>query len=276
MHQRDRRSGQVIVLAMLLIFGSKPLYAHLQPVKQAVQIEFVSDSGQILRQFAVSSNASEYRAFLEAVDGKNYSIRVRNRTGNRIGLVAAVDGRNIISGRKSHLKASEPLYVLAPYASATYRGWRTSENQVHRFYFTDQNNSYAGAFGDFSAMGVAAVAVFQEKRDQDLSYEQRLYDGQDRPAQSEASPAAPADRARESLTQPGTGFGSKDWSPAVRVAFRPQQHPIAKYFVKYEWRESLCAKGIIRCDQERNRFWPDAQTNQAIQGEFAPYPPVLW
>jgi hypothetical protein len=48
---------------------------------------------------------------------------------------------------------------------------------------------------------------------------------------------------------------------------------MSRSFIKYEWPETLCRKGIA-CDDEyprerrhRNRFWPDDG-----QG-FAPYPP---
>jgi hypothetical protein len=36
--------------------------------------------------------------------GENYSIVIRNNTPERIGVVIAVDGRNIITGEKSFLK----------------------------------------------------------------------------------------------------------------------------------------------------------------------------
>ena len=78
------------------------------------------------------------RAYLEAERGRNYGVRVHNYTGGRIGLDVAVDGRNIISGRESHLSTKEPRYVRGPREQATYDGWRTSDTNVHRFVFTDE------------------------------------------------------------------------------------------------------------------------------------------
>ena len=64
----------------------------------------------------------------------------------------------------------------------------------------------------------------------------------------------------------GTGFGEGQYSPTVRVAFDPERKPVQKTLVKYEWRETLCRKGIINCGQEgRNRLWDE--------GEYAPFPP---
>jgi hypothetical protein len=52
----------------------------------------------------------------------------------------------------------------------------------------------------------------------------------------------------------------------VRVAFDPEPAPVQKTLIKYEWREVLCKKGILRCGQETgNRLWDD--------DAYAPFPP---
>jgi len=129
-----------------------------------VEIEVISDNRGELRQYSARSGNKKQRAYIAVRDGERYSIRVRNRTGGRIGVVIAVDGRNIISGTKSWLKRKESKYVLGPWESAEYEGWRTSRKRVNRFYFTDVDDSYADAWGDHSAMGVIAVAVYREKQ----------------------------------------------------------------------------------------------------------------
>ena len=102
--------------------------------------------------------------YVEAVKGSRYSIQVTNRSGGRIGVVIAVDGRNIISGKKSDLKRNEQMYIVGPYESNTFEGWRTGMDRTNRFYFTDASDSYAEkVFADASAMGTIALAVFREK-----------------------------------------------------------------------------------------------------------------
>ena len=103
-----------------------------------------------------------YKAYLEAAKGLNYSGQIRNRSNERIGVVFAVDVRNVISGDRSNLSPNERMYVLGPYQQESYEGWRTGKNRVNRFYFTDEGDSYAGAWDDYSAMGVIAVAAFRE------------------------------------------------------------------------------------------------------------------
>jgi len=129
-----------------------------------VEIEVIGDRGRSLSEYPLESEDRPgiYKAYLEAKRGQNYSIQIRNRTNQRVGVVVAVDGRNIISGARSELRSDERMYVLGPYQKETYEGWRTGKNRVNRFYFTDAGDSYSGAWGDYSAMGVIAVAAFRE------------------------------------------------------------------------------------------------------------------
>ena len=102
--------------------------------------------------------------YLEAVKGQRYSIQVTNKSDRRIGIVIAVDGRNIIDGKKSDLRRNERMYIIGPYGTNTFEGWRTGMDRTNRFYFTEQSDSYAEkVFADASAMGTIALAVYREK-----------------------------------------------------------------------------------------------------------------
>jgi hypothetical protein len=171
-----------------------------------------------------------------------------------------VDGRNIISGTKSWLKNSERMYILGPYETGEYRGWRTSSDRVNRFYFTDAADSYASAFGDKSAMGVIALAVFPEREryippapSADISRERS---GATTPHAPQVK-RSPTDSALESA---GTGFGRDDYSPSRLVAFDPEPRAIETILIKYEWRSTLCRRGIISCETPLpppNRLWEE-------------------
>lgn len=266
----------LILASVLSLVIHETVPAHVIHHTNDIQVDIVTDTGRVLPVYRQSSSEiNTFRAYLEAVYGKNYGINIHNRTGNRIGLVIAVDGRNIISGQKSQLKASEQMYILGPHEYGNFEGWRTSTRKIHRFYFTDEGDSYAGAWDDYTAMGVIAVAVFPEKKyDRPLHYDQsesRRKIG--RPGAVPQSPSAGANeksaRADADLeSQPGTGFGNQKYSRVRVVKFDPVRIPSSRYFLKYEWRETLCDKGIIHCGINRpsNRFWPD-------EGGFTPYPP---
>ena len=139
-------------------------FALASQAHPSLEIELIADDGSVFPLYALATSSSRIqRAYLQAVYGSNYSIRVRNNSRFRRGLVITVDGRNIISGEKSDLKADERMYILEPWQSASYRGWRTSNKRINRFFFTAVDESYADAFGDRSAMGVIAIAAFNQK-----------------------------------------------------------------------------------------------------------------
>jgi hypothetical protein len=226
----------------------------------AVEVQIRSEGGRMLPLYPVAARSPNRKVYVEAVKGDHYSIIVRNLLNRRVGVVVAVDGRNIISGRQSWLRNEERMYILDPYGAGEFKGWRTSLESINRFYFTDAADSYAAAFHDESAMGVIAVAVYPEverRRDADLS--QAVPKSEQR--------AAPS--AKPEGESAGTGFGREEHSPARLVAFEPEPAAAQKVFIKYEWRSTLCRQGIISCGKTRpprNRLWDD--------GEFAPPPPV--
>ena len=112
-----------------------------------VEVEVVNDGGRPYPQYPLDGRrgSSVFKAYVEAVRDQKYSVRIRNRGNQRIGVVIAVDGRNIISGDRSNLRPDERMYVLGPHQQETYEGWRTGKNRVNRFYFTDAGDSYSGA-----------------------------------------------------------------------------------------------------------------------------------
>lgn len=272
--------------------------AHYRPTPKDVTVEIVDENGATFTQVPVKQTSKAFRAYLQAERDARYRIRVTNRSGQRVGLVVAVDGRNIINGARSDLQNTEPMYILAPYGTQEYGGWRSSLADVHEFYFTEWPNSYAEAFGDRSARGVIAVAIYKEKamsredgqalwREQE---QQRELAKRERAGSAAAADAEPGDSAaaasppmadsraensagerresKASVTQaePGTGYGDRREERAVRVAFDAESRVSSRIFLKYEWRETLCRKGVLDCSQPENRFWPDALS-------FAPPPP---
>ena len=237
------------ILAMLFV----PVHAGYY--NQMVDVSVVSDHDGQLNKYPVSSGYNKEKAYIMAKKGHSYGIKIRNKTANRIGVVVAVDGRNIISGKKSYLNKNERMYILDPFESATYTGWRTGRNQVNRFYFTKAKHSYAAAFGDHTAMGVIAVAAFEEKHYYKKHHKKHHTN---------------KPRNRRHSKKPGTGFGEEQYSPVVKVHFEAKHQAGFKSYLKYEWKHTLCKKGIISCHKhqygkkDHNRFWED--------DDYAPYP----
>ena len=284
------------LLSLVALFAVPQLMAEHNDYRYTnnqniVDIDVVSDYGRQLKQYPVNNrNSSVQRAYLEAKDGKSYGIKVKNKSNERIGLVIAVDGRNIISGKKSYLKSNERMYILNPYQRSTYKGWRSSKNRVNEFYFTDVPDSYAErTFGDTSAMGVIAVAVFKEKNGRWYQERENDYDAYSgrrdyknksdkRANPSSKSRSAPESQAQkngsyesEALDEAGTGYGDDRYAPTRRVQFTAKRKPAVKHIIKYEWKETLCEIGVATCGRPKrsnNRLWDNAR-----YGQYAPPPP---
>ena len=237
-------------------------------VGDTVEVRVRYDSGRELPLYPVAGRNGERKAYLEAVRGEQYTIHVRNRLNRRVGVVVAVDGRNIISGKKSWLKNTEQKYILDPYGEGSFKGWRANLERVNRFYFTDVPDSYAAAFKDESAMGVIALAVYPEMPppvplpETFTPYLSPLAPKvENKSMMKDTSAAARSESA-------GTGYGREEYAPARTVAFDPEPRPAERVFLKYEWHATLCRKGVISCGgtstKPRNRFWDEG---------FAPPPP---
>ncbi len=230
-----------------------------------VRIEIVDANGQVFREIPVNTRDGALRSYLQAEKGARYQVRVRNTTGERLGLVIAVDGRNIISGAKSQLARSEPMYVLDAWSTQDYAGWRANLSAINEFYFTEWSDSYAEAFGDRSARGVIAVAVYGEVAPPRPVYQP--YEERERSADSAGAPSANAPPSAERRSESaGTGYGDRRIDHAVQVEFLARSNADSRHFIKYEWRETLCRKHLVECG-EKNRFWDESTLG------YAPPPP---
>jgi hypothetical protein len=264
----------ILILILTQMFLPLASFAMQRDSASDIHIDFVSDDGRVYSVHEIERKGSSRRAWLEAVNGENYSVRVFNNSNQRVALLIAIDGRNIISGRKSNLSHTERMYVLNSGQSARYDGWRTSNRKVNQFFFTTIDNSYAEAWQDRSAMGVIAVAVFKEFQTyKPLAQiaEPEFYERSDSTRESEmVSGKAESSRVfKKQKQQAGTGFGQERVSHAELVKFEPLKTATSKSFFKYEWRDSLCQKRVIDCSvKNTNRFWPEEDSFR-----YAPYPP---
>ncbi len=227
-----------------------------------VSVEIVGPDGGTFREIPLNSRDGALRSYLAAEKGARYEVRVRNTSGERLGIVIAVDGRNIINGRRSELSAAEPMYVLDAWGLQSYAGWRASLEAINEFYFTDWKDSYAEAFGDRTARGVIAIAVYREVSPPAAVYQPDAKESRDRAADGQPANSAPPAAERSA----GTGYGDRRVDRAVRVEFVAQSNPQSRHFIKYEWRETLCRKRVMECG-EPNRFWDESTLG------FAPPPP---
>ena len=217
------------------------------------------------------------RLYLQAFKGRAYSLVVHNRSGERVGVLIAVDGLNVVNGERTSLAAGEPMYILGPWETATIRGWRTSLDNVRQFVFVDEERSYASrtdqANGD---MGWIRVLSFRENRPLawgGIDEPRRALDRDERSKAQAATPeagapqktaprdqtAAPETRAQNDVAPqskenfPGTGWGDQRYDPVRRVEFNAERYATDHLVLRYEYESGLRALGIFP-DRGR-RLW---------------------
>ena len=183
-----------VLLTALFIGWVIPVFACAHVEKQNLtELRIVSDSGEEFPKYRTYPRFRQEGNFfyMEATKGQRYSIQVTNKSNRRIGVVIAVDGRNIINGKKSELKRDERMYIIAPHETNMFEGWRTGMDRTNRFFFTEQSDSYAEkVFADASAMGTIALAVYREKLPEIIPYSGSSSRMKEAPA--EAAPGASA------------------------------------------------------------------------------------
>ena len=240
-------------------------------IGDAVEVSVITDNGWALPFYPAKSRHDLKKVYAEAFKGDHYRIVVRNKLNRRVGVVVAVDGRNIISGEKSWLKNTERMYIIDAYSTNEYSGWRTGQDKINRFYFTYVPDSYASAFGDESAMGVIAVVAYPEiqRYEPPMDYS-NLAPEKKMKEQSKDKAAAPSAQGQSrALESAGTGYGQEEYSPSYRVQFEPEKRALESILIKYEWHKTLCNMNIISCgrthEHSYNRIWEN--------DGYAPPPP---
>lgn len=225
------------------------------------------------------------RFYVEARPGARYSVRLDNRTGDRLGVLLLVDGLNAISGeREATPGPARPgrMYVLEPWDTAVVQGWRTTLEEVRRFTFVNERSSYAARSGKANGrMGWIEVTVHREApwasgrpgpRDRVTGSAGGRQDERDAAKGRADGPAAaaapraegraaepPADLESDGYggdreSYPGTGWGQRSYDPATVVDFHPHGVPAERITLRYEYARALQALGILPRPGDRRRL----------------------
>jgi hypothetical protein len=177
--------------------------------------------------------------------GREYEIRLRNRTGTRVLAVTSVDGVNVITGRTASIRGSG--YVLDPMATVAIDGWRKSMDEVAAFYFTALPDTYAARTGRPDNVGVVGVALFCERAPA------VTMEAEGRSSAEAAAPTAGASSdSAHAEKRLGTGHGRRLDSGATYASFeRASDEPDEVIRIYYDSRKRLVARGIIPRPKDR-------------------------
>lgn len=206
-------------------------------------VEVIVD-GVPLREYAARGTR-----YVEALQGREYAIRLRNPLGVRVAVALSVDGLNTIDARRTSA-AEARKWVLGPYETITISGWQTGRNEARRFYFTTEEASYASRLGRASDLGVISAVFFRERAPeppQITSAPAPAPDSGGRGANAEAAAPA-AGVARKSAPADdyaATGIGREVTHRVERVWLELEPRPAASLSVRYEYRPQLVELGVL-------------------------------
>ena len=225
------------IIVVLLLMMAVPAFA----AGRLVQVQIVdSATGQRLQ---VHYHHGRY--YVAGTPGREYAIRLRNRTHADLLAVVSVDGVNVVSGETAGV--DQGGYILGRRQRFDVRGWRKSLERVASFYFSSVDASYAAQTGRRDNVGVIGVAVFK-RQVRPKAYDQLggIKERADAAAES-AAPHAPGVR-RESEDEAGLGTGhGRRQSSIVRYGEfeRASETPDEIVTLYYDSRANLITRGVI-------------------------------
>jgi len=135
--------------------GARQPQATMQ--RDSLRVSLVGEQGSVLPGAEISG-----QVYAVGGIGQRYMIAIENHTTDRYEVLASVDGLDVIDGADASF--SKRGYVVDPYTSFVIEGWRTGDDTVAAFRFSELGQSYAAQTGRPRNVGVVGVAFFQETR----------------------------------------------------------------------------------------------------------------
>jgi len=249
MSERGRFGTLSGLLTLALAAVSGPVLGTVPPDRVPYSVEILVD-GRPLPEYAARGTT-----YVEALRGKEYSVRLTNRTGRRVAVALSVDGLNTIDARVTGA-SDAAKWILGPHASIVLDGWQTGEGTARRFFFTTEDRSYGAWIGETENLGVVSAAFFRERirRPEPVPYETRSA-LRERPTRAapeaageSAAAAAPGAKAQsEAISDDfaATGIGREVEHRVREVSFDEEPTAAAVVSMRYEFRDALVRLGVI-------------------------------
>ena len=221
------------------------------------------------------------RTYIEALQGAEYEVRLRNTSPDRVAVALSVDGLNTIDAR--HTSAwNASKWVIEPYQTITISGWQMSSDRARRFYFTNERDSYGAKLGQTANLGVISAVFFRERRRVTPVTPPypitRRDSGADQSARSQESPApsSKGESARDRAIAPApdedyaaTGIGRSVRHDVRWVDMDLDSRAAGEVMIRYEYYSALLRLGIVPRQQSREPY--PLQRREDSRG-FSPEP----
>jgi hypothetical protein len=257
-----KKSWSAALLGMGMLASGSALRAHGAPeFSMSVLVD-----GSLVPEYA-----SRGRVYVEALKGREFTIRLTNPTSGRVAVALSVDGRNVIDAKRTS-ERSATKWVLDPGETVDIPGWQISGETSRRFFFTETSHSYAKWLGDTANVGTIEAVFFREKRrnpplavTKDAEARKRddaaagveggvpggVMGGVAGSTETVPRPSAPLRQAqaetkvRAADEYAATGIGDRTAFPVSWVEFEADPVPAARVAIRYEYRAELVRLGVL-------------------------------
>ena len=238
----------VLVLVVIGVFGAAGQDSTAQRVIQKPQPSFELDvlvNGRPLAEYYARG-----RTYIEAIQGAEYELRVRNSSSDRVAVALSVDGLNTIDAR--HTSAwNASKWVIEPYQTITISGWQMSSERARRFYFTNERDSYGAKLGQTANLGVISAVFFRE-RNRPITIAPPQPITRDRAESQSMGRAQNAPSAKSSDDEyAATGIGRNVHNDVRWVNMDLDSNAASEVTIRYEYYSALLRLGVVPIPRER-------------------------
>jgi hypothetical protein len=220
-----------------------------------------------IRQFAHNG-----KVFVESRNGVEYSIKLRNNNHSRILAIVSVDGINVIDGEVATPDGAG--YIVDGYSCYTIKGFRTSNDKVNAFKFSQKDRSYAAkneaTGGDTANCGVIGIQLFYEQINWNVTWSTAPIWGSSPPVWTTTAPNFLAGQslsnnnllrcchsAEVSNFDMGTEFSQKQVTDKVQTVEFKRGHSAGLVEIYYASRPALESMGV-KIDKTASVAFPQA------------------
>ncbi|HKE59782.1 MAG TPA: hypothetical protein VKB46_23890, partial [Pyrinomonadaceae bacterium] len=236
--------------------------------------------GRLLPEYAARG-----RAYVEALEGAEYELRLTNPYPERVAVALSVDGLNTIDAR--HTSAwNSSKWVMQPYETITISGWQMSSERARRFYFTNERDSYGAKLGQTANLGVISAVFFRERLPAVLTDPPRpLPRDKDELRRQSSENSSPGDQASGGRQKSqgavipsdddyaATGIGRSVWNSVRWVNMDLEPNAVGEVTIRYEYYSTLLRLGVIpRRYSDSDRLRQREQSKGFSDRRFSPEP----
>lgn len=234
--------------------------------------------------------AARGRRYVEALEGAEYEIKLRNTLPVRVAVALSVDGLNSIDAK--HTTAwSASKWVVGPYQTIRIGGWQMSSERARRFYFTTERDSYAAKLGQTANLGLISAVFFRERaraiapitpRPEPMYRDDRMREESESSAPSQAPSSSAGNRTLgRSKSQPvpapdddsaATGIGRSVRNDVRWVNLDLESRPAGEVTIRYEYRPALVRLGILPRPYPQPDVLGRRERAKGFEGGYCPEP----